>query len=103
MVANNSGGEKSIKYGKCENYINELSVVFSDGEEYTVKPLTYNELEEKVKQNNFEGNLYKKLFDLISTTLTTTTLISHTAIPSPTRSIGTMSRLTLSFPTRRIP
>jgi FAD/FMN-containing dehydrogenase len=67
MVANNSGGEKSIKYGKCENYINELSVVFSDGEEYTVKPLTYNELEEKVKQNNFEGNLYKKLFDLIST------------------------------------
>jgi FAD/FMN-containing dehydrogenase len=31
MVANNSGGEKSIFYGKTEQYIRELKVVFRDG------------------------------------------------------------------------
>lgn len=65
MVANNSGGEKSIKYGKVENYLNELKVVLSDGEEYTIKPLTKHELEEKIKENNLEGSVYKKIYDLI--------------------------------------
>ncbi len=65
MVANNSGGEKSVKYGKVENYIKKLKVVFSDGNEYVVEPMTKMQLEQKVSENNFEGNLYKKLFDLI--------------------------------------
>jgi FAD/FMN-containing dehydrogenase len=65
MVANNSGGEKSIKYGKTENHIKKLKVVFSDGNEYEVRPMKISELEEKISQNNFEGNLYKQLFDLI--------------------------------------
>lgn len=65
MVANNAGGEKSIKYGKTENYINKLKVVFSDGEEYEVKPMTVSELEQKISQNNFETNLYKHIYELI--------------------------------------
>ncbi len=65
MVANNAGGEKSIKYGKVENHIKKLKVIFSDGNEYEVKPMTLKELEEKIAQNNFEGELYKKIFDLI--------------------------------------
>src|ERR1035437_916180 len=47
MVANNAGGEKSIKYGKTENWIKELKVVFADGKEYVVKPLTTVELDAK--------------------------------------------------------
>lgn len=65
MVANNSGGEKSIKYGKVENHLKKLKVVFSDGNEYEVMPMTISELEQKTKAENFEGGLYKKLFDLI--------------------------------------
>ncbi len=65
MVANNAGGEKSVKYGKTENYIKKLKVVFSDGEEYEMKPITLVELEQKITETNFEGNLYKKLYDLI--------------------------------------
>lgn len=65
MVANNAGGEKSIRYGKTENYIEKLKIIFSDGEEYEIKPMTKNELEEKITLNNFEGNLYKKILDLI--------------------------------------
>lgn len=65
MVANNSGGEKSIKYGKVENHIKKLKVVFADGCEYDIKPMTLKDLEKKIAKENFEGSLYKKLFDLI--------------------------------------
>lgn len=65
MVANNSGGELSLQYGKTINYINELKVVLSDGNEYVMKPLNKSELDAKMSQDNFEGHLYKKLFNLI--------------------------------------
>ncbi len=64
MVNNNSGGEKSLRYGKTENFVEELKVVFSDGNEYVTKPLNRHELKKKMAQKNFEGRLYKKLFDL---------------------------------------
>ncbi len=71
MVGNNSGGEKSIKYGKTENYINSLKVVLSDGNEYTIKPLTKQELEDKINHNvqeinrNYETELYREIHKLI--------------------------------------
>lgn len=65
MVANNSGGEKTLRFGKIEDYIMELNVVFSDGNEYTVKPLNEEELNAKIAQNDFEGNLYKQIYDLV--------------------------------------
>ena len=65
IVANNSGGEKTLKYGKTEDYIQSMKVVFTDGNEYEIKPLSKTELEIKIKQNNFEGNIYKKIWNLI--------------------------------------
>lgn len=65
MFGNNAGGEKSIKYGKMENFILQSKVVFSDGKEYLVKPLTKSELDAKIAQNDFEGNIYKSLFETI--------------------------------------
>ena len=65
MVANNSGGEKTLAYGKTEDYILALKVVFADGNEYEVKPLNKNELAKKIKQKNFEGEVYRKLFTLL--------------------------------------
>jgi FAD/FMN-containing dehydrogenase len=65
MVGNNSGGEKSIKYGKTENYIKSLKVILSDGNEYEIKPLTKTELDKKVTQNDFEGDLYRNISKLI--------------------------------------
>lgn len=65
MVANNSGGEKSLEYGKTERFVKELKVVFADGNEYTVKPLTRKQLVVKMAQGDFEGNLYKSVFELI--------------------------------------
>ncbi|HUS26622.1 MAG TPA: FAD-binding oxidoreductase [Nevskiaceae bacterium] len=65
MVNNNSGGEKSLEYGKTENFVTELKVVFADGNEYTVKPLNKRELVKKMAQKDFEGRVYKQLFELI--------------------------------------
>jgi len=64
MVANNAGGEKSLEYGKTENFVKELKVVFADGKEYTVKPLNKLQLVKKMAQKDFEGSLYKKTYEL---------------------------------------
>jgi len=65
MVANNSGGEKTLRYGKTEDYIKELKVVLADGEEYVVKPLSFEELQDKLQLDTFEGQWYRKLFKLV--------------------------------------
>lgn len=64
MVANNSGGEKSLEYGKVKDFVKELRVVFADGNEYVVKPLTKKELDKKIAGKDYEGNIYKRIFDL---------------------------------------
>lgn len=65
MIANNSGGEKSLQFGKTAKYVTELQVVLADGNEYTIRPLTKPELVRKMSQKDYEGKLYKKVFDLI--------------------------------------
>ncbi len=65
MIGNNAAGEKTLLYGKMENYINSLKVIFTDGKEYVVKPLTKIELDNKIAQGDFEGNIYKKIWNLI--------------------------------------
>ncbi len=65
MVANNSGGEKSLQYGKTENFVDELDVVLSDGKTYKLKPLDVKQLEAKKNQKDFEGEIYRKMFNLL--------------------------------------
>ncbi len=65
MVANNSGGEKTIKYGKVERYIRRQKIVLADGNEYDIKPLNATELKAKIKEKTFEGLVYKQLCKLI--------------------------------------
>lgn len=65
MIANNAGGEKTLRYGKMEKFVLETKTIFSDGKEYLVKPLSKLELKAKIAQGDFEGNLYKNLHELI--------------------------------------
>jgi len=64
MISNNSGGEKSLEFGKTANFVTELKCVFADGNEYTVRPLARDELVRKMSQGNYEGNIYKRVFEL---------------------------------------
>jgi FAD/FMN-containing dehydrogenase len=65
MVNNNSGGEKSLEFGKTEDFVTELEFVFADGVARTVKPLNKTELNKKMKQKDFEGKVYKGIYDLV--------------------------------------
>jgi FAD/FMN-containing dehydrogenase len=71
MAANNSGGEKTIKYGKVENFIKSLKIVFRDGNEYEIKPLTKIELEAKCAGDSMESELYRDIYKLITDNLET--------------------------------
>ena len=65
MVSNNSGGEKSLEYGKTEDFVTELDFVFADGVKRTVKPIKEAELVKKMKQKDFEGEVYRKIYKLV--------------------------------------
>ena len=65
MVNNNSGGEKSLQFGKTDQYVQELKFVFADGIERVVKPLNKTQLIAKMGQDDFEGRVYKQLFEMI--------------------------------------
>jgi FAD/FMN-containing dehydrogenase len=65
MFGNNSAGERTLKYGKTEDYILSSKVIFADGNEYEAKPLNKNELEKKMAQGDYEGNVYKNIFKLV--------------------------------------
>lgn len=65
MVNNNSGGEKSLEFGKTDKYVSALRFVFADGIERVVRPLNKTELDAKMAQDDFEGKVYRELFELI--------------------------------------
>ena len=65
MVANNSAGEKSLTYGKTERYVRSLRVVLQDGIAYTFSKLNREALEIKKAQQNYEGEVYRRVEALI--------------------------------------
>jgi FAD/FMN-containing dehydrogenase len=67
MVNNNSGGEKSLEFGKTENFVTSLDVVLADGSAVTMGPLTKKQLAAKMKLKTFEGQIYRDVFKLVDT------------------------------------
>jgi len=65
MVANNSGGEKTLAYGKTANFVHSLNVVLRDGREYSFSKLTASELAQKKKLSTLEGRIYTRIHQLI--------------------------------------
>lgn len=65
IVANNSGGEQSLRYGNADRSVRELDVVLADGKTYTVKPLNKKQLERKIAEKTYESELYRRVFELI--------------------------------------
>lgn len=65
LVNNNSGGEKSLEFGKTDKYVTNLQMVLADGNQYEVKPLTRDELNAKIAKDTFEGRLYRDTFELL--------------------------------------
>lgn len=66
MVANNSGGEKNLKYGKTARYVVELDVVLADGQVHTLRNLEGAELARKMAEESYEGDVYRRIGKLVS-------------------------------------
>jgi FAD/FMN-containing dehydrogenase len=66
IVNNNSGGERTLKYGKTEDYVEEVEVVLSDGTVTTFKSLNNEELEAKKLQQGLEGDIYRKMHAMVT-------------------------------------
>ncbi len=66
MAANNSAGEKTLSMGQTKDYVEELDVVLSDGSQVTFKELDEHELNQKLKLSTFEGEIYRRMYQLIS-------------------------------------
>ena len=65
IINNNSGGERTLAYGKTERYVEELSVVLSDGSPVTFRKLSMEELAQKEAQQDLEGAIYRETHALI--------------------------------------
>ena len=62
IVGNNGAGEKTLRYGKAEDYVISTKIVFTDGNEYAVVPLTKPELDAKDGAGGFRRRTLQESF-----------------------------------------
>lgn len=65
MIGNNCAGEKTLRYGKMENFVEEFEVVLSDGSLKTFKPLPRPEALKKAHDHSHEGAIYERMMRLV--------------------------------------
>lgn len=84
-IANNAGGEKSIKYGATRDYVKSLRVVLANGEIIETKRLSKRELNKKLGLATFEGEIYRNLDALLEEN---EDLLQHTVLNVTKNSAG---------------
>ncbi len=67
IVNNNSGGERTLEYGKTADYIEEVEVVLDDGSVTVFKSLSAEEVEAKKLLPTREGAIYQNISSLLDT------------------------------------
>jgi FAD/FMN-containing dehydrogenase len=67
MVGNNAAGEKTFRYGKTEDYVEEIEMICADGNSYVFKELAGKELD-NILQNDqtFFGDLHRQILKLVT-------------------------------------
>lgn len=66
IVSNNSGGEKTLTYGKTENYVQSLDVVYANGERDLLRAFTSEEFEIKKNEQTEGGRIHREVYSLIT-------------------------------------
>ena len=65
IVNNNSGGERTLEYGKTSKYVEEVEVILDDGSRTVFHDLTPEEVEAKKKLDTREGAIYRDMHALL--------------------------------------
>ncbi len=65
MIGNNSSGSFSIKYQTTRQHVKSMKVVLSDGSTAVFGPLTRDQLKHKRSQSNLEGEIYRRMINLL--------------------------------------
>ncbi len=66
IVGNNLGGRSVLKYGGLQDYVHQAEVVLSNGDTVQTGRLSRRKLQKKQQQGDFEGEIYRKLDELIA-------------------------------------
>ncbi len=64
IVSNNSTGSHSILYGMTADHVLGVNVLLNDGSTAVFDPLSRTQLQQRLKQNNREGEIYRNIFNL---------------------------------------
>jgi hypothetical protein len=64
-VANNCSGEKTVKYGSMRDYVLSLKMILADGKEVEFGHFNENEIKQKQAQTDLEGEIYRRMWDLL--------------------------------------
>jgi FAD/FMN-containing dehydrogenase/Fe-S oxidoreductase len=89
MVGNNACGLHSVIYKSTRDHTLELKVVLSDGSEATFGPANSETLERKCREESLEGNIYRKLREILSDPLNRESILNEFPDPRiPRRNSG---------------
>lgn len=84
-IANNAGGEKTVKYGSTRQYVKSLKVVLANGEIIETHRINKRELNKKLGVPTFEGEIYRALDALLEEKQS---VIKNFALPVTKNSAG---------------
>ena len=66
MIANNSAGMRSVRYGMAIDHLLELDLILATGEELHLEPLDEEEWAVKCLRSDREGAIYRDVGDLVA-------------------------------------
>jgi len=77
MVGNNSSGTTSIKYGTTRDRIKSIKALLSDGSEVEFSDLSKIEFQKKLEVKGLEGDIYRKIQDILNSEVNREAIISN--------------------------
>lgn len=77
MVGNNACGSHSLVYGSTRDHTLEITALLSDASKVVFRPLDNNEFSQKTLQKDLEGDIYRKINEILSDQKNRTGIITN--------------------------
>lgn len=67
MISTDASGQGSLKYGRTSRHVLDVDMVLIDGSLVNFHPVKGTELEAKLKQTDLEGEIYRTVYNIVTT------------------------------------